>query len=124
MARFPFLNADGTFQSAQVKTQLDARTDARMRNQLPTLAEELGIGGSGSGIQEVSGTVTLDPAKGALQEVYATAAATVQGEPLAAGDAAVFRRLNGAWSVMVSARTRSGGGWGRLPSRPSRLTQQ
>lgn len=47
MARFPFLNADGTFQSAQVKTQLDARTDARMRDRLPTLAEELGIGATG-----------------------------------------------------------------------------
>lgn len=47
MARFPFLNADGTFQSAQVKTQLDARTDARMRGQLPALAEELGIGTTG-----------------------------------------------------------------------------
>ena len=101
MARFPFLNADGTFQSAQVKTQLDARTDARMRGQLPTLAEELGIGGSGSGIEEVSGTVTLDPAKGALREVYATAAVTVQGERLAGGEMALFRYFNGAWQVIA-----------------------
>ena len=64
MARFPFLNADGTFQSAQVKTQLDARTDARMRDQLPVLAEELGIGG-GSG-----GGVYYDATGKAVKYVY------------------------------------------------------
>ena len=116
MARFPFLNADGTFQSAQVKTQLDARTDARMRDQLPALAEELGIGGSGSGVEEVSGTVTLDATGPAIREVYATAAATVQGEPLAAGDAAVFRRLGGAWDVMVVAKDTT---WRRVGTAPT-----
>ena len=79
-------------------------TDAELRRQLPALAEELKIGGSGSGIEEVSGTVTLDATGPAIREFFATGAATVQGEALAAGDAAVFRRLNGAWSVMVCLR--------------------
>ena len=76
-------------------------TDAELRRQLPVLAEELKIGGSGSGIEEVSGTVTLDATGPAIREVYATAAATVQGEPLEAGSAALFRRFSGAWQVRV-----------------------
>ena len=105
MARFPFLNADGTFQSAQVKTQLDARTDARMRGQLPTLAEELGIGGSGSGTGSrlVSGGVEFSAEDESLPPfvVATTTGATVEGVALTAGQMAAFWYLNGAWHVMV-----------------------
>ena len=55
---------------------------------------------AGGGVEEVSGTMTLDPAR-SFAEVFAVAAATVEGEPLAAGEAAVFRRFSGAWQVMV-----------------------
>lgn len=106
MARFPFLNADGTFQSAQVKTQLDARTDARMRDQLPALAEELGIGGSGSGVEEVSGTVTLDGTGPAVREFFTTGATVFKANGVdtlaSAYTAVVWRRIGGGtWSFIV-----------------------
>lgn len=100
MARIPKLDSAGKFLAADVNAQIDARTKATMRADLPALAEELKIGG-GSGIEQVSGTVTLDSTGAPIREVYATASATVQGEALAAGDAAVFRRLGGAWDVLV-----------------------
>ena len=93
-------DAQGRLTAPSVLSQIDARTKATMRADLPALAEELKIGG-GSGVEQVSGTVTLDASGAPIREVYATGAATVQGESLAAGDAAVFRRLNGSWSVMV-----------------------
>lgn len=106
MARFPFLNADGTFQSAQVKAQLDARTDTRMRNQLPTLADELGIGGSGSGIEEVSGTVVLDSSGPAVREFFTTGATTFKANGadtlLSSFTAVVWRRNSqGSWGYQV-----------------------
>lgn len=58
------------------------------------------IGGSGSGIRNVYGTVALDTLPG-IYEVYALDAAIVEGVALAAGDAAVFRYLAGSWSWMV-----------------------
>ena len=100
MARIPKLDSAGRFLAADVNAQIDARTKATMRADLPALAKELKIGG-GSGVEQVSGTVTLDSTGAPIREVYATAAATVQGEVLAAGDAAVFRRLGGAWDVLV-----------------------
>ena len=93
-------DAQGRLTAPSVLSQIDARTKATMRADLPALAKELNIGG-GSGIEQVSGTITLDSTGAPIREVYATAAATVQGEVLAAGDAAVFRRLGGAWDVLV-----------------------
>ena len=46
MARIPKLTPNGAFEAADVLAQLDARTDTRMRDQLPTLAEEFDIGGA------------------------------------------------------------------------------
>lgn len=59
--------------------------------------------GTGGGVRSVSGTVDLGAAPG-LYEVYALDAATVQGVPLVAGDAAVFRYLAGEWSWMIVGR--------------------
>ena len=102
MARIPKLDSAGKFLAADVNAQIDARTKATMRADLPALAEELKIGGgSGSGIEEVSGTVTLDAADGAIRQVYATASATVQGESLAVGEMAMFRHFGGVWQVIV-----------------------
>ena len=74
-------------------------TDAELRRQLPALAKELKLGGSG--VEPVSGTITLNVADGVFRQVYATAAATVQTERLDAGQAAIFRYFNGAWQVRV-----------------------
>ena len=100
MARIPKLDSAGRFLAADVNAQIDARTKATMRADLPALAKELKIGG-GSGVEQVSGTVALDASGPAIREVYATGAATVQGEKLAAGDVAAFRYMSGAWQVRV-----------------------
>lgn len=120
MARIPKLDAAGKFLAADVNAQIDARTKATMRADLPALAKELKIGGSG--VEEVSGTVTLDATGPAIREVYATGTATVQGEALAAGDAAVFRRLNGAWSVMVVGKDTKWRAVGSAPVPPGPVT--
>lgn len=64
------------------------------------IVEGMDLGG-GSGVREVSGTVTLTTADGPLVQVYATAAATVNGESLIAGDVAVFRLVAGKWEVRI-----------------------
>ena len=69
-------------------------TEAR----LPTLVEELGIGGSGSGIEPVSGTVNLSATGPRVREFYTTAAATIGGVQFPADTALVFSRTaGGAW---------------------------
>ena len=50
MARIPKLDAAGRFLAADVNAQIDARTKATMRADLPALAKELKIGGSGGGV--------------------------------------------------------------------------
>lgn len=50
MARIPKLDAAGKFLAADVNAQIDARTKATMRADLPALAKELKIGGSGGGV--------------------------------------------------------------------------
>lgn len=47
MARIPKLDSAGRFLAADVNAQIDARTKATMRADLPALAEELKIGGGG-----------------------------------------------------------------------------
>lgn len=93
-------DAQGRLTAPSVLSQIDARTKATMRADLPALAEELKIGG-GSGVRPVSGTVTLTSSDPALVEVYAETGAVVQGVTLSPGGWAVFRRLNGVWQVMV-----------------------
>ena len=72
----------------------------------PDLKGDPGEGGGGTsdaqGVLEVSGEMSL-PSDRAFVEVYAVGAATVQGEPLTAGEAAMFRFHGGAWQVMVLA---------------------
>lgn len=92
-------------------------TDAELRRQLPTLAKELKIGGSG--VEPVSGTVTLDPASGQVREVFATSAATVQGEKLAAGDIAAFRYASGVWQVRVLDKDHAWRNVGTAPTDPT-----
>ena len=93
-------DAQGRLTAPSVLSQIDARTKATMRADLPALADELKIGG-GSGVRPVSGTVALTSSDPGLVEVYAEAGAVVQGVTLSPGGWAVFRRLNGAWQVMV-----------------------
>ena len=50
MARIPKLDAAGKFLAADVNAQIDARTKATMRADLPALAKDLKIGGSGGGV--------------------------------------------------------------------------
>ena len=105
MARIPKLDAAGKFLAADVNAQIDARTKATMRADLPALASELKIGGSGSGTgsRSVSGTVTFKPEEQALPPfvVATTTGATVEGVTLTAGQMAAFWYLNEAWHVMV-----------------------
>ena len=93
-------DAQGRLTAPSVLSQIDARTKATMRADLPALAKELKIGGE-SGVRPVSGTVTLTSSDPGLLEVYAETGAVVQGVTLSPGGWAVFRRLNGAWQVMV-----------------------
>ena len=64
MARIPKLDAAGKFLAADVNAQIDARTKATMRADLPALAKELKIGG-GSG-----GGVYYDATGKAVKYVY------------------------------------------------------
>ena len=57
--------------------------------------------GSGSGVREVSGTVTLTTTDGPLVQVYATSSATVNSESLSTGDYAAFRLIGSMWEVRV-----------------------
>ena len=105
MARIPKLDSAGRFLAADVNAQIDARTKATMRADLPALAEELKIGGSdgGTGSRSVSGTVKFTTEDQALPPfvVATTTGATVEGVTLTAGQMAAFWYLNGAWHVMV-----------------------
>ena len=81
-------------------------TDAELRRQLPVLAKELKIGGSGSGIEEVSGTVTLDASGPAIREFFTTGATMFKANgadtPLGASAAVVWRRTaQGSWGYQV-----------------------
>lgn len=68
MARIPKLDAAGKFLAADVNAQIDARTKATMRADLPALAKELKIGG-GSG-----GGVYYDATGKAVKYVYVVSA--------------------------------------------------
>lgn len=99
------VNADGTFVSPKVQAAIDARTKATMRADLPDLAEELKIGG-GSGIEQVSGPVTLDASGAPIREFFTTGATTFIANgtttPLGTSTAVVWRRnAQGSWGYQV-----------------------
>ena len=105
MARIPKLDSAGRFLAADVNAQIDARTKATMRADLPALAKELKIGG-GSGIEQVSGTVTLDASGDPIREFFTTGATTFNANgattPLGASTAVVWRRTSqGSWGYQV-----------------------
>ncbi|MCV7687733.1 hypothetical protein M3C66_007725 [Micrococcus luteus] len=88
-----------------MNAQIDARTKATMRADLPALAKELKIGG-GSGIEEVSGTVTLDATGPAIREFWSTGATTFKANGadtlLSSFTAVVWRRNSqGSWGYQV-----------------------
>lgn len=104
MARIPKLDAAGKFLAADVNAQIDARTKATMRTDLPALAKELKIGGSG--VEQVSGTVTLDASGDPIREFFTTGATTFNANgtttSLGAYTAVVWRRsASGSWGYQV-----------------------
>lgn len=104
MARIPKLDSAGRFLAADVNAQIDARTKATMRADLPALAKELKIGGSG--IEEVSGTVTLDSTGAPIREFFTTGATTFKANGadtlLSSFTAVVWRRNSqGSWGYQV-----------------------
>lgn len=79
-------------------------TDAELRRQLPALAKELKIGGSG--VEQVSGSVTLDASGDPIREFFTTGATTFNANgtttPLGASTAVVWRRTSqGSWGYQV-----------------------
>ena len=105
MARIPKLDSAGRFLAADVNAQIDARTKATMRADLPALAKELKIGG-GSGIEQVSGTVTLDASGAPIREFFTTGATTFKANGadtlLSSFTAVVWRRNSqGSWGYQV-----------------------
>lgn len=107
MARIPKLDSAGRFLAADVNAQIDARTKATLRADLPALAEELEIGGgSGSGIEEVSGTETLGTSGPAIREFFTTGATTFKANgvsTLISSFTAVVWRRDGAgkWAYLT-----------------------
>ena len=98
MARIPKLDSAGKFLAADVNAQIDARTKATMRADLPALAKELKIGG-GSGIEQVSGTITLDSTGAPIREFYTTGATTFKAngaDTLVSSYTAVVWRRDGS----------------------------
>lgn len=94
-------DAQGRLTAPSVLSQIDARTKATMRADLPALAKELKIGG-GSGIEEVSGTITLDATGPAVREFFTTGATTFKANGadtlLSSFTAVVWRRDgSGTW---------------------------
>ena len=105
MARIPKLDAAGRFLAADVNAQIDARTKATMRADLPALAKELKIGG-GSGVEQVSGTVTLDSTGAPIREFYTTGATTFKANGadtlISSFTAVVWRRnAQGSWGYQI-----------------------
>ena len=105
MARIPKLDSAGRFLAADVNAQIDARTKATMRADLPALAKELKIGG-GSGIEQVSGTVTLDGSGDPIREFFTTGATTFKANGadtlLSSFTAVVWRRNSqGSWGYQI-----------------------
>lgn len=101
MARIPKLDPAGKFLAADVNAQIDARTKATMRADLPALAEELKIGASEVLVTTAALSVT-EPGD-FLADVATTLvlpdASTVT---LMAGEVAAVRHFAGAWRVFTA----------------------
>lgn len=98
-------DAQGRLTAPSVLSQIDARTKATMRADLPALAEELKIGG-GSGVEQVSGTVTLDASGAPIREFFTTGATTFKANGadtlISSFTAVVWRRnAQGSWGYQV-----------------------
>ena len=86
MARIPKLDAAGKFLAADVNAQIDARTKATMRADLPALAKELKIGGGmPEGGQPGQVLTTGTDGKAAWQTPVAASAIKVGGVQPASG---------------------------------------
>ena len=99
-------DAQGRLTAPSVLAQIDARTKATMRADLPALAKELNIGGTGSGIEQVSGTVTLDATGPAIREFFTTGATTFKANGadtlISSFTAVVWRRnAQGSWGYQI-----------------------
>ena len=101
MARIPKLDSAGRFLAADVNAQIDARTKATMRADLPALADELKIGASEVLVTTAALSVT-EPGD-FLADVATTLtlpdASTVT---LMAGEVAAVRHFAGAWRVFTA----------------------
>ena len=103
-------DAQGRLTAPSVLSQIDARTKATMRADLPALAEELKIGGSGSGgalvevsTSGVSPTPTVAPSGQTILIGERNAGATTitrNGATLAPGQFAVFGWYDGRWNIL------------------------
>ena len=105
MARIPKLDSAGRFLAADVNAQIDARTKATMRADLPALAEELKLVGGG-GVEQVSGTVSLDASGPPIREFFTTGATTFKANGadtlISSFTAVVWRRnAQGSWGYQV-----------------------
>ena len=109
MARIPKLDSAGRFLAADVNAQIDARTKATMRADLPALAKELKIGGDSDGALvnvTASGTTAPPAAPPAGQTALVgernagSATITRNGVTLTAGQFAVFGWYDGRWNAL------------------------
>ena len=85
----PYLDAEGRLATPSVLAQLDARTDTRMRNQLPTLADELGIGGPLTPEDEAAINAAADRAESAADRAESAADRAESAEPPGTGTGTV-----------------------------------
>lgn len=103
MARIPKLDAAGKFLAADVNAQIDARTKATMRADLPALAKELKIGGGASEALVTTAALSVTEPGDFLADVATTLtlpdASTVT---LMAGEVAAVRHFAGAWRVFTA----------------------
>lgn len=103
MARIPKLDSAGRFLAADVNAQIDARTKATLRADLPALAEELKIGGGTSEVLVTTAALPVTEPGDFLADVATTLtlpdATTVT---LNAGEVAAVRHFAGAWRVFTA----------------------
>lgn len=91
----PFLDGKGELATPSVLAQIDARTKATMRADLPALADELGIGGALTPEDEAAITAAADRAEAAaasLEGLKAAVDETVAQSPADSAVAAVLRQ--------------------------------
>ena len=122
-------DAQGRLTAPSVLSQIDARTKATMRADLPALAEELKIGGSGSGIQVGgvqpaagwwldSGNVYVTPTPDTVAPVAGTLTVTTTSSKatLTVSGASDDRALNAAPYSFSKDNGTTWGGWQSAPT--------